>query len=80
MAKRNTVMPPITESGIDVMIPAIFENTPIRMSTTPVAIPARLDAHLVRAMTPLFWENVVFGIAVMNPASMLQKASESNAP
>ena len=47
-------MPPITQSGIDVMIPAILEKMPIKMSTTPVAMPALLDAHLVRAMTPLF--------------------------
>ena len=58
---KKMVMPPRTASGMLVMTPDILDNTPITISQQPHERPARLAAHLVRAITPLFCENVVFG-------------------
>jgi hypothetical protein len=54
LANKKIVMPPMTQSGILVIKPAIFENTPRTMSHTPQATPALLAAHLVKEITPLF--------------------------
>ena len=80
LAKRKIVHPPITQSGILVMIPATLLKTPKKMSQHPQAYPARREAHLVRAMTPLFCEKVVLGMVVVNPERMELMASEKRPP
>lgn len=59
---------------------SLFENIPIMMSQKPVAIPALREAHLVIAITPLFCENVVFGMLVNSDASIEQMASAIRLP
>ena len=54
LENRKMVIPPRTQSGILLIIPEIFPKTPMMMSQIPQAYPARRDAHLVKAMTPLF--------------------------
>ncbi len=69
LQKRNVVIPPTTQSGIDEIMPEILDKTPNTINQRPQHTPALLEAHLVKAMTPLFWENVVFGMPVAKAAS-----------
>jgi len=70
----------MTQSGIDVMIPAILLKIPKKINQQPQAYPARREAHLVRAMTPLFCEKVVLGMVVVKPEIMDEIASASKPP
>eukprot|EP00532_Pseudo-nitzschia_australis_P019139 CAMPEP_0168302436 /NCGR_PEP_ID=MMETSP0142_2-20121227/39112_1 /TAXON_ID=44445 /ORGANISM="Pseudo-nitzschia australis, Strain 10249 10 AB" /LENGTH=81 /DNA_ID=CAMNT_0008253041 /DNA_START=56 /DNA_END=301 /DNA_ORIENTATION=- len=54
LANKKMVIPPRTQSGMLVMTPATLPKTPRKINQAPHAYPARFDAHLVRAMTPLF--------------------------
>merc|ERR1711970_1214727 len=80
LQKRNVVMPPMTESGMLEMMPEILARMPKNMSQMPAAVPARLEAHLVSAMTPLFWEKVVLGMPVAMAEKKEQTPSESRPP
>mmetsp|Transcript_10642 Transcript_10642/g.65617 ORF Transcript_10642/g.65617 Transcript_10642/m.65617 type:complete len:81 (+) Transcript_10642:3028-3270(+) len=64
LQKRNVVIPPITHSGMEEIIAAMYPKIPIINSQHPHAIPAYMLAHLVSEMTPLFWLNVVFGMLI----------------
>ena len=61
LANKKMVIPPMTQSGMLEMMPATLENTPSKINHTPHANPARLEAHFVIPITPLFWLKVVFG-------------------
>mmetsp|Transcript_15351 Transcript_15351/g.31689 ORF Transcript_15351/g.31689 Transcript_15351/m.31689 type:complete len:224 (+) Transcript_15351:257-928(+) len=80
LANKKIVIPPKTASGIEVIIPAILPKTPKKMSQHPQAYPARRLAHLVKAMTPLFWEKVVLGMVVKKPDNKLLMASDVKPP
>ena len=80
LQKRNVVMPPTTQSGMDEMTPEILDKTPKAINQRPQQTPALLEAHLVKAITPLFWENVVFGIPVAKAAPKEHTPSESKPP
>ena len=73
-------MPPRTASGMEVMMPAILLKTPIKINQMPLVMPALLAAHLVRAITPLFWLNVVLGMDVKSPERIEQTASDVRPP
>ena len=68
------------QSGIEVIMPAILLRTPIRTSQKPVAMPARRLAHLVMAITPLFWLKVVLGILVKTADRIEHTASDMRDP
>mmetsp|Transcript_117481 Transcript_117481/g.332874 ORF Transcript_117481/g.332874 Transcript_117481/m.332874 type:complete len:271 (-) Transcript_117481:884-1696(-) len=78
--KRNVVMPPITQSGMLLMMPLNLATTPRKRSQQPHATPARRDAHFVSEMTPLFCENVVLGMPVARAARNEQIPSERRPP
>ena len=80
LQKRNVVIPPTTQSGIDEIVPEILDNTPNTINQRPQHTPALLEAHLVKAITPLFWENVVLGMPVAKAAPKEHKPSESKPP
>jgi hypothetical protein len=63
-----------------VIMPATFPRTPIQMSQMPQAMPARVEAHLVIEMTPLFWLKVVFGIDVARLENIDESASARRPP
>ena len=80
LANKKIVIPPRTQSGMLVMTPAILLRTPNKINQNPHAYPARRAAHLVKAITPLFWENVVFGKVVHRPDKMEHMASANRPP
>ena len=53
-AKRKVVMPPRTESGIEVRAAANLEKMPMMSRKKHAAYPALRLAQRVRAITPLF--------------------------
>ena len=80
LQKRNVVMPPTTQSGMEEMMPETLDKTPNAINQRPQHTPALLEAHLVKAITPLFWENVVLGMPVAKAAAKEHKPSESKPP
>mmetsp|Transcript_11358 Transcript_11358/g.13432 ORF Transcript_11358/g.13432 Transcript_11358/m.13432 type:complete len:201 (+) Transcript_11358:716-1318(+) len=80
LQKRNVVMPPITQSGMLEMMPDTLAKTPMSRSQIPQQTPARREAHLVSAMTPLFWLKVVLGMPVPSADRMEQMPSDSSPP
>ena len=54
LANRNVTIPPMTQSGTDVMMAESLPSTPKRNIQAQQAYPALRLAQRVRAMTPLF--------------------------
>lgn len=79
-AKRKVVMPPNTGSGIAVSAAANLEKMPMMRRKKQAAYPALRFAHLVKAITPLFWAKVDMGVIVHRPASMPLRPSARMPP
>ena len=80
LAKRKVVMPPSTQSGMDATTPPNLPMSPKRKRNTAQLRPAAREAHRVSAITPLFWEKVVFGAVVISAASRELHPSASRPP
>eukprot|EP00966_Prymnesium_polylepis_P122465 2831030-Prymnesium_polylepis.1 len=68
LEKRKITMPPRTQMGMVVMMPANLPKMPKKMSQPAHANPVESDALRVSSMTPLFCEKVVLGAQVKRAA------------
>ena len=73
-------MPPNTADGIATNAAANLENIPIITRKKQQQKPAVRLAHLVRAMTPLFWAKTDMGVMVISPARMEVRPLPSTPP
>lgn len=78
--KRNVVMAPRTQLGMERMMAANLAMTPRINNQKQHAMPARRDAHRESEMTPLFCAYVVTGVKVAREPQKEFKPSANTAP